>query len=130
MARSAGPISADIVRRWKTRHPRAYLQAGDGAARLAGERTVTLEETALEFMMNALRLTAGFPAALYEMQTGVSLHPWNTVIADLCKRELLQRDGDTIRPTAAGLLYLNDVLAAFMQAPPAARHRQIPIRPA
>lgn len=113
-----GKISAadtgTIVRRWKHKHPTRYLEASSATLRLGGETLMPLQETALEFMMNALRLTDGFPIPLFETHTGMSLNHWQPAIEAAMNDGLLEQRGLSLAPSARGLDLLNDLLAHFL----------------
>ena len=104
--------TSQIIRTRKTRMPAHYLDKDKNLT--AETRTVSQSELPLEFMMNALRLSDGCPAEMFAARTGLPL----VTIAD--KLHLLQKQGlllnsePEIRPTAAGLQYLNEVLLHFM----------------
>jgi oxygen-independent coproporphyrinogen-3 oxidase len=103
-----------VTREARWRGPREYLEkarAGDAAQ----TRTV-VAAAALpgEFMMNALRLTAGFPLTLFEERTGL---PRTAVLAPLDEAErrgFLIRDHERVTPTERGRRFLNDLLALFL----------------
>ena len=98
-----------IVRRRKTRMPGDYL-AGGGAPALA--EPVAAEDLPLEFLMNALRLTEGFAAALYEQRTGLPFATLRPFIAQGQAQGLLAYDpaAQRLRPTERGLRYLDSLL--------------------
>jgi oxygen-independent coproporphyrinogen-3 oxidase len=103
-----------VTREARWRGPREYLEkarAGDAAQ----TRTVVAAATLPgEFMMNALRLTAGFPLTLFEERTGL---PRTAVLAPLDEAErrgLLVRDHERVTPTERGRRFLNDLLALFL----------------
>ena len=104
---------AGVIRRtWKTRLPKDYLDPGKPFQ--AGERVLEAAELPFEFMMNALRLTDGVPAELFEQRTGLPL----SSIAEACAAArgagLLDADPRLLRPTARGQLFLNDLLQHFL----------------
>jgi len=71
----------------RCKHPRQYLaQAGTGGA-IQEAHAVPVRDLAFEFMMNALRLTEGFPLVLFEERTGLSLA---TILEPL---DAAERDG-------------------------------------
>ena len=101
-----------IRRSWKTRLPKDYL---DPAKRFqAGERLLEAAELPFEFMMNALRLTEGVPAALFEQRTGLALTSIEEACAAARSAGLLDNDAQVLRPTARGQLFLNDLLQHFL----------------
>lgn len=110
-----GKISSasDIVREVRRPHPRAYLAAAATGDFLLERRSVAPAERPLEFMMNALRLTAGFNPALYAEHTGLALADINPSLHALQGEGLLTLDPDQIAPTARGRRFLNTLLERF-----------------
>ncbi|MCM2321539.1 MAG: radical SAM family heme chaperone HemW [Pseudomonas sp.] len=104
--------SGQIRRSWKTRLPRDYLDPGKQFQ--AGERLLEAAELPFEFMMNALRLTEGVPAALFEQRTGLPLASIAEACAVARQAGLLDADPQVLRPTARGQLFLNDLLQHFL----------------
>lgn len=106
------PATSDIVRLNKTRLPEHYLDAERRFS--AAEQVVPEADLALEFMMNALRLTHGVERSLWSSRTGL---PWSVIeskIDDLCARKMIKDDKNRLSTTALGQRYLNEVLSAFM----------------
>jgi putative oxygen-independent coproporphyrinogen III oxidase len=101
-----------ILRSWKTRAPKDYLDADK--AFLAGERELTPAELPFEFLMNALRLTEGVPAALFSQRTGLPLAQLAEARAAAEARGLLVADPQRLQASAAGQLFLNDLLQYFL----------------
>jgi oxygen-independent coproporphyrinogen-3 oxidase len=101
-----------IRRSWKTRLPRDYLDPGKRFQ--AGERILEAAELPFEFMMNALRLTEGVPAALFEQRTGLPLASIAEACAAARDAGLLATDQSRLQPTARGQLFLNDLLQYFL----------------
>lgn len=95
--------------------PARYLEAvqkcGNGASEAAD-----VEEDALpfEFMLNALRLVDGVPAALFEERTGLPLERIEPTLAALRREKLLDPDASVLRTTPLGLRFLSDVQEAFL----------------
>jgi putative oxygen-independent coproporphyrinogen III oxidase len=98
-----------ILRTTHTREPRRY-QAGTPVA----IRTVTPAELPFEFMMNALRLTAGFDAALYEGRTGLRFEEVVPTLSAQQARGLLVRADGHWAPSSSGQRFLNDLLLDFL----------------
>ncbi|MDE1463299.1 radical SAM family heme chaperone HemW [Spartinivicinus poritis] len=101
-----------IIRRWKTRLPKDYLNPDKTF--IAGERLITTSELPLEFMMNAMRLTAGVPLSYFSERTGISVELIKTDLQIAVDKELLDISKGTIKPTPLGTQYLNDLLELFM----------------
>jgi len=115
-----GKISSggQILRRWKRRRPAGYLS---GEARLEGEHRLDESERLFEFMLNALRLSAGFDRALLEARTGLPLEAARPALDRALARGLLEPAGfEAWRPTALGFRFLNDLQGYFLPeaAPP------------
>ncbi|MDW8479024.1 MAG: hypothetical protein RML12_03215 [Xanthomonadales bacterium] len=103
-----------ILRLVKQPHPGRYLETAAGEERLAERREVTRRERIFEFLLNALRLTEGFPLALFEERTGLARGALLERAAPLAGRGLLELEGERLRPSARGLEVLNELLAAFL----------------
>ena len=102
-----------IVRTRKTRLPKDYLASGGQGDR--NNETISADALPFEFMMNALRLNAGFEQELFAERTGL---PWSTVahkIELLIDRGLLRDSDAIIAPTPLGQRFLNDVLGEFLE---------------
>jgi putative oxygen-independent coproporphyrinogen III oxidase len=102
-----------IVRRtWKTRLPKDYLNLAKPF--MAGEKVLTPDELPFEFLMNALRLTEGVPAALFTARTGLPLSALAESRALAEQKGLLLADPARLAATARGQLFLNDLLQLFL----------------
>jgi putative oxygen-independent coproporphyrinogen III oxidase len=111
-----GKISAhDHIRRTSTyKQPQAYMDCTVSGNFVQDTRMLGARDLPFEFMLNALRLNAGFANTLFTERTGL---PLTVIAAQLEKAEargLLMRDHATIRPTAKGRLFLNDLLELFL----------------
>jgi len=107
----AGPEGMTILRTWKTRLPKDYLNSEK--IFLAGTEKVDGEDAGLECMMNALRLHQGITQQDFVARTGVSLSSIDTPIAEARRKGLLEPEGD-LRATPLGRQYLNELLALFL----------------
>ena len=72
------------------------------------------EDLPFEFMMNALRLTDGVPAAMLQERTGVPTAKIMAQIETARQKGLLESDPTVFRPTEQGCLFLNDLLQCFL----------------
>ena len=111
-----------IVRQARFRHPRTYLERAARSARMPHDGAATIEETRelradelpFEFALNALRLTGGFDAALYQAHTGrptAELLGHLRAAADL---GLVTVSAGQIKPTTLGRRHLNRVLELLL----------------
>jgi putative oxygen-independent coproporphyrinogen III oxidase len=105
-----------IVRQIRYKHPQQYLEAMARGAPLLEERAVARADVGFEFMLNALRLTDGFPVALFAERTGFPLAIVQRDLDEAERRGLLERDHERIRPTLLGRRFLNDLQALFLPA--------------
>jgi len=103
--------TGNVSRRWKIKHPNRYLSAENY---VGGENDIATADTAIEFMMNALRLSEGFALNLFEQHTGMALHQWQHQINNAIEKNLLEQDGLQLRATPKGLDFLNNLLELFM----------------
>jgi coproporphyrinogen III oxidase-like Fe-S oxidoreductase len=81
---------------------------------LADVRILTRTDLPFEFMMNALRLSEGVPAALFEERTGLPLIVCSAALERARAQGLLERDPTRLRPTLSGQRFLNDLLTLFL----------------
>jgi oxygen-independent coproporphyrinogen-3 oxidase len=103
-----------IVRQARIKHPERYLAAAEAGDPIQERRDVRSEEIPFEFMMNALRLNAGFATALFEERTGLPLTAVLRELDNAERRGLIERDHARIAPTPLGRRYLNDLLQLFL----------------
>lgn len=103
---------AGIRREARPRHPKDYL--ADPATR--DWRPVAAADLPGEFMMNALRLTDGFPLALFSERTGLPLEKIQESALAARREGLLEVANDRLRPTPQGRRFLNRLIARFLDA--------------
>ncbi|UST79463.1 radical SAM family heme chaperone HemW [Pseudomonas siliginis] len=101
-----------IVRTWKTRLPKDYLNPAKSFQ--AGEKSLSNDEMPFEFLMNALRLTAGVESRLYPERTGLSLDTLAEGRREAEQSGLLQVEPSRLAATERGQLFLNDLLQQFL----------------
>jgi putative oxygen-independent coproporphyrinogen III oxidase len=103
-----------VQRRWKTRHPRAYMEAAGGTARIGGDSVVSAAELPFEYMLNALRLIDGVPLADFSERTGLPPERIAAALDTARRRDWLHDDPQQLRTTVLGQRFLNDVIASFL----------------
>ncbi len=113
-AKLTDPASGRVTRDSRPRHPREYLERAGTPAATVNPHGVEPAELPLEFLMNALRLTDGVPAALYGARTGQSPATLEPALSRARTDGLLVPDPERLAPTPLGLRYLNEVLLRFM----------------
>jgi coproporphyrinogen III oxidase-like Fe-S oxidoreductase len=103
-----------IVRQVRFRQPAQYMASAMAGAAVQQEHEVGTGAIGFEFMMNALRLTDGFPLSVFEARTGLPPTAVLSVVDDAVRRGLIERDHVRIAPTALGRRFLNDLLQLFL----------------
>ena len=105
-----------IVRQTRIRNPDLYLERHGAGLAAFDEENVDDAALPFEFMLNALRLVDGVPLRRFEERTGLPLAAIEAPLALAESRGLVERDAFTVRPTARGLLFLNDLQGLFLPA--------------
>ena len=108
------PASGRIRRRAKQRTPRAYLENAGQPRAIASEATLAALDLPFEYMMNALRLVEGVPAAEFTQRTGLGMSAIAPILADARKRGWLIESERVLRTTETGQRFLNDVISLFL----------------
>jgi putative oxygen-independent coproporphyrinogen III oxidase len=104
-----------IGRTAREREPRRYQAAAHAAPAL---HPVAEHERPFEYLMNALRLRAGFCTADFEQRTGLASAVLEAGLDRLLARGLMEREADCWRASALGFRFLNDVIGEFLASPP------------
>lgn len=102
-----------IVRTVKVKHPRGYLQADKPY--LSEQISVVDSERPFEFFMNRFRLLEACPKQDFIDRTGLPLTTIEANIDWAIEQHYLQDSGDQWQITEHGKLFLNDLLAAFVE---------------
>ncbi|MCX7562251.1 radical SAM family heme chaperone HemW [Xanthomonadaceae bacterium XH05] len=108
------PSEQGILRRWKLKHPQAYMDAAASQARIGGDEWLAPERRPFDYMLNALRLHEGFLLSDFEARTGLSRGAIAATLTELSSKELLNVEGERVATTALGRRFLNDVMGAFL----------------
>ena len=108
------PSQETILRRWKLKHPQAYMDAAHGPARIGGDEHLAPSQRPFDYMLNALRLHAGFSLGDFEARTGLARAVIAEKLDELVAKGLLAVQADHVAPTALGRRFLNDVMGAFL----------------
>jgi oxygen-independent coproporphyrinogen-3 oxidase len=103
-----------ILRRWKLRHPASYLAKAGTPAAIGGDEYLEPSRRAFDYMLNALRLNAGFPLDEFEARTGLSRGDIAPQLAEAVERQWIEVDGTRVVPTALGRRFANDVIGLFL----------------
>ncbi len=113
-AHSKLSVDGRIVRQVRHRQPKAYMESAGRGNPVHEEHAVATADLGFEFMMNALRLTQGFPVALFQARTGLELSAVEGPLLQAAARGLIECRPERIRPTRLGRRFLNDLLQLFL----------------
>jgi len=99
----------NIVRTMKHKKPEQYLQ--DYHAMLT---TIQASDLSLEYVMNQLRLTAGFNLKHYPLVTGLDISSLQPALAECLTEGLLIKQSDQILCSEKGWDFLDHILEKFI----------------
>jgi len=103
-----------IFRQVRHRQPQRFIDTAIAGDAVSEQHDVESSQMGFEFMLNALRLVEGVPVALFAERTGLPINAIASALDAAEARGLLARDHLTMRPTAQGLRYLNDLVSLFL----------------
>lgn len=103
-----------ILRRWKPKHPEAYMASAGTPAGIGGDEYVAPENRPFDYMLNALRLLDGFSLADFEVRTGLDRDTIKLQLDEAEQRGWLEISGDWAKPTELGMRFANDVMGLFL----------------
>ncbi len=106
-----------IVRQMRWKQPRQYLENVTQGRPLQDEVEVSRSDVGFEFMLNALRLTSGVPAAAFAERTGYPLALVAHGIEVATRKGLLDPEPASLKATELGRRFLNDLQALFLAEP-------------
>jgi putative oxygen-independent coproporphyrinogen III oxidase len=104
-----------ILRRWKVKHPAAYLSKAGTQAGIGGDEIIDPDRRPFDYMLNALRLVGGFSLTEFEARTGVSRNDIAGELDTASRRDWIASSGDHVIPTELGRRFTNDVIALFLK---------------
>ncbi len=103
-----------VVRQARYKQPGSYMQQAMAGNAVHEEHEIARDEMGFEFMLNALRLTGGFPSRLFMERTGLPLQLIEPALQQAESLGLLSVDHASIRPTELGQRFLNDLQQLFL----------------
>jgi len=106
----SGALPSAIMRTAKPKSPEQYLQNPCASQQLA----ISLDQLPLEFVMNALRLKAGFSVADYAHTTGLSVDSLQPALTQCLQQGLLLQNTQQIRCSEKGWDFLDEILEKFI----------------
>ncbi len=104
-----------VLRQMRWKQPKQYLaKIAEEPSRARGEHDVAADDLPFEFMMNALRLTGGVDASLFEARTTLPLIGIEATLRQAEADGLIERGLRQIAPTLRGQRFLNELLRRFL----------------
>jgi len=103
-----------ITRRVKQKQPQAYIDSAGTKNIILNEEKLARKDVGFEFMLNALRMSAGFPTPLFYQHTGLPVSHIDHALQQAEKQGLIERSVHHIRPTKKGEQYLNTLIELFL----------------
>ena len=103
-----------IVRQTRFKQPKTYLERTAAGNSIQHEAEIARGDLGFEFMLNALRLTAGFEVNQFSERTGLPLSSVEQALDLAEAKGLLLRDHKTIAPSLLGQRFLNDLQQLFL----------------
>ena len=116
-AHSKLSCQAGIIRSWKQKHPRTYLDSVLNGKSYINRKTVPLSEIGFEFLMNALRLTDGFDLSLAAHRTGLTQTELIQSLTPMKTSGFLEIDQGNIKCSERGYLFLDELLTNLLPDP-------------
>ena len=102
-----------ITRRSKQKQPQAYIDSAGTEKSVLTNEIITTKDIGFEFMLNALRLTEGFPTPLFYQHAGLPISHIDKALQQAEQLELITWDIHRICPTEKGQRYLNSLIELF-----------------
>jgi len=103
-----------ITRRSKQKQPQAFIDTAGTYKVLRSDEKISRKDIGFEFMLNALRLTDGFPTPLFYQHAGVPISHIDKALEQAQHEGLLERNIHFIKPTEKGQRYLNSLIELFL----------------
>jgi len=103
-----------ITRTSKQKQPQAYIDSAGTKNVILTEEGIVKKDIGFEFMLNALRLTDGFPTPLFYQHVGLPISHIKQALEEAEQLELITYDIHSIRPTEKGQRYLNTLVELFL----------------
>lgn len=121
-AKISDAAGQSITRTARLRHPRRYIDAAATAKCIDVTTTLSPGDAILEYIMNGLRLDAGFSAGEFTASTGLPYAMIEARIRQALQANWLVLEDERIRTTDRGQRYLDEFLQQWL--PESSRHAE------
>jgi oxygen-independent coproporphyrinogen-3 oxidase len=121
-AKITAAATQSVRRIAKLKHPRSYIDSAHSGARISSCDELSVADVILEFVMNSLRLDAGFSPVEFTAATGL---PWSRIepqLNDAIEKGWLSENNGHIHTTPKGQRYLDEFLQQWLPEP--SRHAE------
>ena len=116
-AKITAAATQSVRRIAKLKHPRSYIDSAHSGARISSCDELSVADVILEFVMNSLRLDAGFSPVEFTAATGL---PWSRIepqLNDAIEKDWLSENNGHIHTTPKGQRYLDEFLQQWLPEP-------------
>ncbi len=103
-----------ITRQSKQKQPQLYLDTAGTDNNILTNDIISTKDIGFEFMLNALRLTDGFPTPLFYQHAGLPISHIDKALQQAEQQDLISWDIHRICPTEKGQRYLNTLIELFL----------------
>ena len=103
-----------VVRQVRLRDPNRYMAGALAGQAIAQDDDVRRSDLPFEYMLNALRLRAGFSLQDFVERTGTPLSSIEAGLKEAETKGLITRNGLKIQPTERGFDFLSDLQSIFL----------------
>ncbi|BEU95629.1 radical SAM family heme chaperone HemW [Acidovorax sp. DW039] len=103
-----------VVRQVRFRDPVRYMDNALAGHAVAQDDDVRRADLPFEYMLNALRLRAGFALPEFTERTGLPISAIAKGLEEAERKGLIVRDGVQVRPTERGFDFLSDLQELFL----------------
>jgi putative oxygen-independent coproporphyrinogen III oxidase len=103
-----------VLRQVRFREPALYMQQATKGETVTQSTEVSRRDLPFEFMLNALRLRAGFDLSDFMDRTGLAVTSIQKGLTEAEKMGLIERDLHRVWPTEKGFDFLSDLQALFL----------------
>lgn len=103
-----------VVRQVRFRDPARYMDNALAGHAVAQDDDVRRADLPFEYMLNALRLRAGFALPEFTERTGLPISAIAKGLEEAQRKGLIVRDGVQVRPTERGFDFLSDLQELFL----------------
>ena len=103
-----------VVRQTRFRDPARYMDNALAGHAVAQDEDVRRADLPFEYMLNALRLRAGFALQDFTERTGLPVTAIAKALNEAERKGLIERDMVQVHPTERGFDFLSDLQALFL----------------